>query len=79
MMDSNQRRLLDLACNRDINCTGSDKASHYVFLKKQTLQGENVKEVNDEHCGEVEKMMFDLGLNVVWNDVYIVGKTRVNP
>ncbi|MCS3197368.1 hypothetical protein [Bacteroides thetaiotaomicron] len=48
-------------------------------MKKQTLQGETVKEVNDEHCSEVEKMMFDLDLNIVWYDVSIVGKTRVNP
>ena len=68
MTDPNQRRLLDLARNVDFDSIDSDKAQHYIFLRRQRLRGEAVKEVNDEHCQEVENIMFELGLNVIWFD-----------
>lgn len=68
MTDPNQRRLLDLARNRDTGSNGFDKVHHYVFLKRQALRGEAIPKVNDEHCQQIEKMMYDLGLNVIWYD-----------
>ena len=30
--------------------------------------GEAVKAVNEEHCKQIETMMLELGLNVIWFD-----------
>lgn len=58
------------------------------FLRRQNLKGEAVKAVNEEHCKEIENMMFELGLNVIWFDEfenlpkclsYIFGKTDEKP
>lgn len=47
-----------------------------------------LKTVNDEHCKEIENMMFELGLNVIWFDEfeilpkclsYIFGKIEDKP
>ncbi len=70
MTDPNQRKLLDLARNVDLGSINAGKAQHYIFLKRQKLQGEAVKAVNDEHCREIENMMFELGLNVIWFDKF---------
>lgn len=68
MTDPNQRRLLDLARNVDLDSIDSDKAQHFALLHRERLKGEAVKEVNEEHYQEIEDMMFELGLNVIWFD-----------
>lgn len=68
MTDPNQRRLLDLARNRNLDTDGAYEAKHYVFLRRQKLIGEAVKAVNEEHCKQIETMMLELGLNVIWFD-----------
>ena len=88
MTDPNQRRLLDLARNVDLASIDAGKANHYIVMRRQNLKGEAVKTVNDEHCREIENMMFELGLNVIWFDKYenlpkclsyIFGKTADKP
>lgn len=64
MTDPNQRRLLDLAKSQKIK-EEDPKPKHYVFLKRQALRGKVVKEVNEEHCKEIESMMTDFNLNVI--------------
>lgn len=85
MTDPNQRRLLDLANKRE---PGLEKVPHYVFLRKTKLAGEAIAEVNNEHFLEIEKMMLQLGLNVIWYNeyeqlpdilLYIAGKLSVKP
>ncbi|MBM6805316.1 SIR2 family protein [Bacteroides caecicola] len=66
MTDPNQRRLLELAREKDKDSDQIEKLPHYVFLKKTPLKGEASKEVNEEHWNEMEYMMSDFGLNVIW-------------
>ena len=88
MTDPTQRRLLDLARKVDLASIDAGKANHYIFMRRQNLKGAAVKTVNDEHCREIENMMFELGLNVIWFDKYenlpkclsyIFGKTKDKP
>lgn len=88
MTDPNQRRLLELARAKDKHSDDIDKLPHFVFLKKDPLKGEASKEVNEEHWHEIEYMMSDFGLNVIWyNDFsdlpkmidYISGYTKNKP
>lgn len=88
MTDPNQRRLLELAREKDINSDESDRLPHFVFLKKTPLKGEASESVNNEHWKEIEYMMSDFGLNVIWfNDFcdlpqildYISGITKSKP
>ena len=88
MTDPNQRRLLELARAKDKHSDDIDKLPHFVFLKKEPLKGEVSKEVNEEHWHEIEYMMSDFGLNVIWyNDFsdlpkmidYISGYTKNKP
>jgi hypothetical protein len=88
MTDPNQRRLLELARAKDKHSDDIDKLPHFVFLKKEPLKGEASKEVNEEHWHEIEYMMSDFGLNVIWyNDFsdlpkmidYISGYTKNKP
>ena len=88
MSDPNQRRLLDLARNVDLGSTEAGRAQHYIFLRRQNLKGEASSAVNDEHFREIENMMFELGLNVIWFDefeklpqylLYIFGKANDRP
>ena len=88
MTDPNQRRLLELARAKDKHSDDIDKLPHFVFLKKEPLKGEASKEVNEEHWHEIEYMMYDFGLNVIWfNDFsdlpkmidYISGYTKNKP
>lgn len=66
MTDPNQRRLLELAREKDKDSDQIEKLPHYVFLKKTPLKGEASEEVNEEHWKEIEYMMSDFGLNVIW-------------
>ena len=86
MTDPNQRRLLELA--RDQNSDEMDKLPHFVFLKQTPLKGEASEDVNKEHWNEIEYMMSDFGLNVIWykdfSDLpkiidYISGYTKNKP
>lgn len=43
MTDPNQRRLLDLARNVDLGTIDTGKAKHYIFMRRQNLKGEAVK------------------------------------
>lgn len=88
MTDPNQRRLLELARAKDKHSDDIDKLPHFVFLKKEPLKGEASKEVNEEHWHEIEYMMSDFGLNVIWyknfSDLpkmidYISGYTKNKP
>ena len=88
MTDPNQRRLLELARAKDKHSDDIDKLPHFVFLKKEPLKGEASKKVNEEHWHEIEYMMSDFGLNVIWyNDFsdlpkmidYISGYTKNKP
>ena len=88
MTDPNQRRLLELARAKDKHSDDIGKLPHFVFLKKEPLKGEASKEVNEEHWHEIEYMMSDFGLNVIWyNDFsdlpkmidYISGYTKNKP
>lgn len=88
MTDPNQRRLLDLVRNVDLNEADAGEARHYIFMRRHKLRGEAIKDVNDEHCQEVEKMMLELGLNVIWFDeynnlpkylLYIIGENNRKP
>lgn len=88
MSDPNQRRLLDLARNVDLGSIEAGRAQHYIFLRRQNLKGEACTDVNDEHFREIETMMFELGLNVIWFDefeklpqylLYIFGKANDRP
>lgn len=66
MTDPNQRRLLELAREKDIYSDGIDELPHFVFLKKDYLKGEAVEVVNKEHWREMENMMSDFGLRIIW-------------
>lgn len=70
MTDPNQRRLLELAREKDIMSDENDKLPHFVFLKKEGLKGEAADNVNKEHWEEIEYMMSDFGLNVIWFDEF---------
>lgn len=70
MTDPNQRRLLELAREQDIKSDENDKLPHFVFLKKEGLKGEAADNVNKEHWEEIEYMMSDFGLNVIWFDEF---------
>lgn len=70
MTDPNQRRLLELARDEDINSGNEDKLHHYVFLRQAPLKGEASMQVNKEHWLEMEYMMSDFGLNVIWYKEY---------
>lgn len=70
MTDPNQRRLLELSRDEDINSGNSDKLHHYVFLRQAPLKGEASMQVNEEHWREMEYMMSDFGLNIIWYKEY---------
>ncbi len=66
MTDPNQRRLLELARAKDSQSDDIENLPHFVFLKKEPLKGEASEDVNKEHWEEVEYMMSEFGLNVIW-------------
>ena len=77
MTDPNQRRILEYARTQYLSkvqemststYTVKNASKHFVFLKKEGLKGEASIDVNKEHWEEVEDMMSDLGLNVIWFD-----------
>ena len=73
MTDPSQRRLLDFARYDGLNDDNVDAMAelpHFVFLRKAPLAGEASKAVNEEHWKEVEDMMSDFGLNVIWYNKY---------
>lgn len=73
MTDPSQRRLLDFARYDGLNDDNVDAMAelpHFVFLRKTPLAGEAAQSVNEEHWKEVEDMMSDFGLNVIWYNKY---------
>lgn len=59
--------MLDFSVNDEGSAkTDKDIIPHYVFLQKQKLKGEESKRANQEHWKEQERMMNQLGLNVIW-------------
>lgn len=69
MTDPSQRRLLDFARYDGLNDDNADTMAelpHFVFLRKTPLAGEAAQAVNEEHWKEMEDMMSDFGLNVIW-------------
>lgn len=66
MTDPNQRRLLEFTRYEDLNSAMQNELPHYVFLRKTPLKGEASQKVNEEHWKEMENMMTDFGLNVIW-------------
>lgn len=70
MTDPNQRRLLEFARYEDLNSNTPDDPQHFVFLRKTSLKGEASLKVNKEHWAEMENMMGDFGLNVIWFDEF---------
>lgn len=73
MTDPSQRRLLDFARYDGLNDDNADAMAelpHFVFLRKAPLAGEAAQAVNEEHWKEMEDMMSDFGLNVIWYNKY---------
>lgn len=71
MNDPNLRRLLDIARNgMDIGMPKdslTDRPCHFVFLERKPLNDKTIQEDKDrEHFAMQEKMMEDLGINVLW-------------
>lgn len=71
MNDPNLRRLLDIARNGvDLGMPkGSltDRPCHFVFLERKPLNEKSPqKDKNREHFAMQEKMMEDLGINILW-------------
>lgn len=66
MSDPNLRRLLDLAMDKSTCLDNDPPMPHFVFLRKIGLKWEASKLVNEEHFSEIENMMSQFGLNVVW-------------
>lgn len=90
MTDPNQRRLLEFSRMEDVMSKPfeDNNLPHYIFLKKEKLRGEASLDVNQEHWKEMEYMLRDFGLNVIWfNEFsqlpklldYISGKSKVKP
>ena len=71
MNDPNLRRLLDIARNgMDLGMPKdslTDRPCHFVFLERKPLNDKSPQEEKDrEHFVMQEKMMEDLGINVIW-------------
>lgn len=70
MNDPNLRRLLDISSNgMDIMNKDSvtDRACHYAILERKPLNPSNPDSTKDEeHFNMQERMMEDLGINVIW-------------
>lgn len=69
MNDPNLRRLLDISRNgieKDADSQG-ERLCHYAFLERKPLNPEKPNTAKDEeHFALQEKMMAELGINVIW-------------
>lgn len=69
MNDPNLRRLLDISrygINRD---TATDRPCHYALLERKPLKPDLPNRAKDaEHFAMQERMMADLGINIIWYD-----------
>ena len=67
MTDPNLRRLLDFSrSNESTFKIDTSEVPHYVFMRKEKLEGEASSTVNEEHWMQQENMFRELGLNVIW-------------
>lgn len=67
MTDPNLRRLLDFSrSDEGISRTEKDVYPHYVFLQKKELKGASLQKTNEEHWREMELMMNEFGINIIW-------------
>lgn len=69
MNDPNLRRLLDISrygINRD---SVTDRPCHYALLERKPLNPNKPDQAKDvEHFAMQERMMADLGINIIWYD-----------
>lgn len=69
MNDPNLRRLLDISrygVNRD---SATDRPCHYALLERKPLNEKSPNPAKDaEHFAMQERMMADLGINIIWYD-----------
>ena len=67
MNDPNLRRLLDISRNGINKDAATGRACHYAILERKPLDSNNPEPAKDaEHFAMQEKMMEDLGINVIW-------------
>jgi hypothetical protein len=67
MNDPNLRRLLDISRNGINKDAATGRACHYAILERKPLDSDNPEPSKDaEHYAMQEKMMEDLGINVIW-------------
>ena len=69
MNDPNLRRLLDISqygINKD---SATDRPCHYAILERKPLKKDSPNPAKDaEHFAMQERMMADLGINIIWYD-----------
>lgn len=67
MNDPNLRRLLDISRNGINKDSATGRACHYAILERKPLNSEKPNPSKDaEHFAMQERMMEDLGINVIW-------------
>ena len=71
MNDPNLRRLLDISRNGggfNNKSIESTDPCHYAILEKKPLDWNNPTQYdkNEEHAQNIEKMMYQLGINIIW-------------
>ena len=67
MTDPNLRRLLDFSrSDEGISHTEKDVYPHYAFLQKKELNDTPQQNANEEHWREMELMLNEFGINIIW-------------
>ena len=67
MNDPNLRRLLDISRNGISKDAATGRACHYAILERKPLNPKKPEPAKDaEHFAMQERMMEDLGINVIW-------------
>lgn len=71
MNDPNLRRLLDISRNGggfNNKSIESTDPYHYAIMEKKPLDSNNPNQYdkNEEHIRNIEKMMYQLGINIIW-------------
>ena len=69
MNDPNLRRLLDISQYGIDRDSATDRPCHYAILERKPLKKDAPNHAKDaEHFAMQEKMMADLGINIIWYD-----------